>query len=129
MARMLLMSNTTRHHKISGGYLFIGLDTLAENLVNIYAAAVSTNPDKTVTLDFDFNFLDSVSKSLITRFFRAFSTLHERSNKCSIRVIWTYDYQDEDMEEFGGILEGLTDIPFEFIEVDRKAVNSYAKAN
>ncbi len=114
------MSNPTKHHKISGGYLFSGMDTLAENLVDIYVAAVTTNQDKTVTLDFDIKFLDTESKRLMARFFRAFSTLHERSNKCSIRVIWTYDYQDEDMEEFGEILEELTDIPFEFIQVDRR---------
>lgn len=56
---------------------------------------------------------------MVLRFLRAFSKLHDKANKCSIRVIWNYDYQDEDLEELGEILAELTDIPFEFVQFDR----------
>lgn len=129
MGRILQMSAPTNNHHLSGGYLFSGIDTLAENLLNIYVAALVANEDETVTITCDFNFLDVRVKKVMARFFRAYSKLHERTNRCSFRVIWTYDYQDDDMEEFGEILEELTDIPFEYVQVDIEEIKAYAKAN
>lgn len=129
MGRILQMSAPTNNHHLSGGHLFSGIEPLVENLTNIYVAALAANEDETVTITCDFNFLDVRVKKVIARFFRAYSKLHERTNRCSFRVIWTYDYQDDDMEEFGEILEELTDIPFEYVQVDMEEIKTYAKAN
>lgn len=128
MGRIIQMANSTKHQQISGGHLFSGMNSLAETLVDIYVAAVSTHKDGKVTIECDFSFLDVRVKKLTARFFRAFSKLHAREDKCSITVIWTYDYQDEDILEFGEILEELTDIQFRFIQIDRTENFSDPKA-
>jgi pyruvate-formate lyase-activating enzyme len=94
------------------------MDKLYDLIIEIYLIVTNRNRNETLTIDCIFPFSRFKDKKMILRFLRAFSKLHDKMNKCSIRVIWNYSYQDGDLEELGEILAELTDITFEFVQFD-----------
>jgi hypothetical protein len=94
------------------------LDLLADKFVNAYAGMQAMNPGDKLLLVFEFDFLSAVSRILVARFLKGFATHCKSHLKFGVEIEWRYDYEDEDMEEFGEMLSAFIDLNFHFVQTD-----------
>lgn len=126
MGQLLRMHTETTNFKLEGGYLFTSMEKVSDIMLDIYSIAMKLDSKETVTIECNFSFVDVRVKRLLLKFFKGFGKLHAQDAKCSIHIIWKYDFEDEDIEEFGEILVELANLPIHSIQIDR--TDEYALA-
>lgn len=94
------------------------VDLLADKLVNAYALMQGMKSDDKLLLVFEFDFLSAVSRSVVARFLKGFATHCKNKSKFGVEIEWRYDYENEDMEEFGEMLNTFIDLNFHFVQTD-----------
>ncbi len=73
----------------------------------------TSTPEK-VTLTFELEYIDTPSTRIILSISRLVSEL--ANDKVKVKIIWKYDFEDDDMLDQGKIFETKLGFPFEFIE-------------
>lgn len=105
--------------RIDGAYVTdASVDLLSDKLVNLYLFVQHLRPDQELTIVMDFHFLSARSRSVLARFFKGLSKWCTRHRLHRITIEWRYHFEDEDLEEFGEILEAMTDLRFHFVQTE-----------
>ena len=108
---------------IEGVYLtFDSLDLLADQLVETYILVQTSHCNNLVRLSFDLPMLDTRGKHMLMRFTKAFDSANSKPNTGNIQIEWRYHYEDEDMEEFGEIIQEATSLDVHMIQVENYSV-------
>ncbi|MCF8278703.1 MAG: DUF1987 domain-containing protein [Flavobacteriales bacterium] len=116
------LSNETRFN-IEGVYLaFNSLDVLADKLLDVYYSAQMSAPGVLLIVEFELPILDTRGKRMLMRFLKALNTINSRSNTGIIMIEWRYQFEDEDMEEFGELIEESTSLEIHMIQTEAYAV-------
>ncbi len=84
--------------------------TPVRNWVNEY----STSPEKTTTLNFKFEYIDSASVKIIYEILKDFKEIQKKGYE--IIINWYFDYNDPEILELGEILKSKIKLEFSFIE-------------
>lgn len=73
-------------------------------------------PAASTQLTIFLEYTNSSSNKYVNEILRKFEDSHARGAK--IKVIWKYEEDDESILQLGEDLQGITGLPFEFVEVD-----------
>ena len=113
------MKTKISEHELKGGFFFTSLREVSDIMCDYYCDLAEMKNQGSTTLTCDLLFIDTRVKMLLVKYFKAISKLESRNYPQSAQIIWRYDYEDEDIEEFGEILEQMTELSFVFVQIDR----------
>lgn len=106
----------------SSGLLKIFGRSIPENPVKFYQPIenwierfIQTSPVE-LTLQIHLDYLNTHSTECVLILMKKIESYHKSSNT-SIKIIWNFDEDDEDMEDLGKDLSSLVSVPFDYIEV------------
>ena len=104
--------------KEKGLFQFIG-NSIPENAMGFYQPVVNwiteylTNPNPTTEITFKLTYFNTASSKIIYEIIKQHVPLKNSQN--TIKIVWYYSEEDEDMLEVGKDYEELSKLPFEFI--------------
>ena len=119
MGNLVQMKTKITQHELKGAFVCTSLREVSDIMCDYYCDLAEMKHQVATTLVCDLLFIDTRVKMLLVKYFKAISKLESRNYTPSSQIIWRYDFNDEDIEEFGEILEELTGLSFVFVEVDR----------
>lgn len=76
---------------------------------------VETSPEE-ITFSVHLDYLNTHSTECVLILMKILETYLVKSGK-NVKVLWSFDEDDEDMEELGQDLENILQIPFEYKEI------------
>ena len=100
------------------GELKMSGTSFMEDAVSFYAPvmewldAYKLNPHDSTVFTFSLEYMNTSSSKFLLDIFHILNEIHQRTQ--SVKVIWRYFEDDEDMEETGKQYEELFNIPFTF---------------
>jgi len=119
----LYIKGTKRTPEISfkvSGLLSIKGMSIPENVVDFYKPAIEwmenakkIDPEQ-VHLVIDLDYFNTSTSSHLLKLFRKVVDIPEDKN--SVKIIWKYDAEEEDMLEQGKMYEGIIKHPFEYVK-------------
>jgi hypothetical protein len=113
----------TKSMTIEGVYLtFKSLDLLADKLVDMYCSVQMSIPNTILRVEFELPLLDSRGKIMLIQFMKALDTINAKTNTGNVEIDWRYQYEDEDMEELGELIEELTSLNVHMIQTEAYSV-------
>lgn len=103
---------------VSGIYTFASLDSLADQLTDVYLRSMQDTGSKLLEVTFAFQGLDSRAKRLVMSFLKGLAQRQKYKPVDDLIIHWHYDQHDLDMAEFGEILAEILPLNFEFREME-----------
>lgn len=99
---------------------YIPIVTWLERFKNqINEEQISAHKDNPLDFKFKFDYFNSSSAKFILDILVLINQIHSKGLKVVLK--WYYDENDDDMKEVGEELSDVVDLPFDYIEVKRKA--------
>lgn len=112
------LANTDRF-LIDGFYITDdSVDLLSDKLVALYAGLQSIRQGQAYAIVLEFQFLSTHARSVLAQMMMGVSTWCRKQELHQVYVEWRYDYMDEYMEEFGELLEEITELSFHFVQTE-----------
>lgn len=105
--------------KINGDLLIEGI-SLPENVHSFYGSVfewideLKNNLPKHITITLDIEYSNTASSVIILKLLRKLIDYSKEGP--SLKIVWKYDKEDEDMRDDGEKFQNLTNFKFEFIE-------------
>ncbi len=113
----------TNSMTIEGVYLaFKTLDLLADKLVDMYCSVQMSTPGTHLRVEFELPILGTRGKRLLMQFMKALDKINAKPNTGNVEIDWRYQYEDEDMEELGELIEELTSLNVHMIQTEAYSV-------
>jgi len=116
------INSPTVNFDCSNGNLKLTGRSIPENPVKFYrpleswlVSFLDTQPKKIVFYIY-LDYLNTHSTECVLILFKKLESYLKISN-AEVKVIWNYDYDDEDMEILGNDLASIADVPFEIKEI------------
>jgi hypothetical protein len=117
---MFIVHHTNKESlHVSGAYTLVSLDSLADQLTDVYLRVHQVGVPTLHELTLNFQALDSRAKRLVFSFLKGLALRQQAKQVNDLVVNWHYDHHDLDMAEFGEILEELLPLHFQFRELGR----------
>lgn len=114
-----LQKTSEKAIRIDGAYVSDdSVNLLSDKLVNLYMAVQNLRPDQELTVVFEFDFLSARARSVLARFFKGLSKWCMSHGLHRLTIEWRYHFEDEDLEEFGEILDAMTDLQFHHVQTE-----------
>jgi hypothetical protein len=88
---------------------------------NISDDKIKAHQNSPLVFKFKFDYFNSSSAKFILDILVLINQIHLAG--LNIKINWVYDENDEDMREVGEELSDVVDLPFEYIEITKKAQN------
>lgn len=88
---------------------------------NISDDQILTHQNNPIVFKFKFDYFNSSSAKFILDILVLINQIHQSG--LNVAINWIYDENDEDMREVGEELSDVVDLPFEYIEINKKAQN------
>lgn len=113
----------TKSMTIEGVYLtFKSLDLLADKLVDMYCSVQMSTLGTHLRVEFELPILGTRGKRLLMQFMKALDKINAKPNTGNVEIDWKYQYEDEDMEELGELIEELTSLNVHMIQTEAYSV-------
>ncbi len=119
----LYIKGTKRTPEISfklNGFMSISGMSIPENVVDFYQPALDwlenvkkIEPEQ-IQLTIELDYLNTSTSSHLLKIFRKVVEIPE--DKTSVKIVWKYEEDEEDILEQGKMYEGIIKHPFEFIK-------------
>jgi hypothetical protein len=103
--------------------------SLSDNVTVFYTPILEwideyvSDPQIVTTLVIKFKYLNSASQRILMDIIMKFDQIKESG--CLVDVVWCYPNDDDDMRTLGEDYSELSNIPFQFIELNKNAMTLY----
>ena len=107
---------TPRALKVEGTFTFLNAPELIYQLETVLEQMEAADQFEDLQVSFCIRFLDTRCKRIVLEYIRQFNDACVANTLRHVSIEWKYDGADEDMTEFGHLLNEVSNLSFSFID-------------
>lgn len=112
---------------LTGRFIYHDMDAANALLIQIREHANELGRDEHLEVTFFADYYCTWMRKRLAAFFNRLADINRSVNKCSVNLVWGYDYYDEDVFELGEALVERSGLPVKYLSVENEIVTDLRK--
>jgi hypothetical protein len=112
---------------LTGRFIYHDIDSANTLLLQIRNHANELGRDEHLEVTFFADYYCTWMRKRLVAFFNRLADINRSVNKCSVNLVWGYDYDDEDVFELGEALLERSGLPVKYLSVENEIFTDLGK--
>ena len=112
---------------VTGRFIYHDIDSANTLLLQIRNHANELGRDEHLEVTFFADYYCTWMRKRLVAFFNRLADINRSVNKCSVNLVWGYDYDDEDVFELGEAFLERSGLPVKYLSVENEIFTDLGK--